>query len=207
MGGIGSTLGRSRSTWLLLNQGTRRRRQTLSAYLSLKRSAMVWRLLWRKPLPRNFKPGVQGFARVIPSLLQGALPAESVLQTQTRPRKRLKSALDNKLLEFSAQLHQKQRNGQPYIEAPDLYHLVTEFDRRSGAVLPHELPYESRPSASRRISFSSKANDVFLVAHVAENDLDFHVSISSGFALNVGLTSEPLIVTCAHTLEEVHLWL
>ena len=165
---------------------------------------MGWRLRWQKLLPCNFKPSVQCFARAISSLVQGALPAENVSQTQTRPRK---SALDYKLLEFSTQLHQNQRNGQPYIEAPSLYHLVTEFDRRSGAVLSHELPYESRPSASRRISFSSKANDVFLVAHVAENDLDFYVSVSSGFALNVGLTSGPLIVTCAHTLEEVHPWL
>lgn len=177
---------------------------SFGAYRSLKGSAMVWRLLWQKPRPRNFKPGVQGFARAISSLVQDALPAGSVLQTQTRPRK---SALDHKLLEFSAQLHQKQRNGQPYIEAPSLYHLVTEFDRHSRAVLPHELPYESRPSASRRISFSSKANYVFLVAHVAENGLDFHVSVSSGFALNVSPTSGPLIVTCAHTLEEVHPWL
>ena len=107
---------------------------SFGAYRSLKGSAMVWRLLWQKPRPRNFKPGVQGFARAISSLVQGVLPAGSVLQTQTRPRK---SALDHKLLEFSAQLHQKQRNGQPYIEAPSLYHLVTEFDRHSRAVLPH----------------------------------------------------------------------
>lgn len=178
---------------------------TLSAYLSVKRSAMVWRLPGRKPLPRNFKPGVQGFARVIPSLARGTFPTERVLQTHSHPREPSKSALDNKLLEFAAQLHQNQRNGQPYIEAPDLYHLVAEYDRHSGVVLEHELPYESQPSASRRISFSSKVKDVFLVAHVAENGPDFHVSVSSGFALNVGLTSGPLIVTCAHTLEEVHL--
>jgi len=181
---------------------------TISAYLPLKRSDMIWRkpLRWRKePLPRNFKPGLQNFARVIPSSVQGALPAENVLQTPARPGRPFKSALDSKLLEFAAQLHDNQRNGQPYIEAPDLYHLVAEFDRRSGAVLSYELPYESRPLAARRISFSGKTMDVFLVAHVAENGLDFHVSVSSGFALNVGLTSGPLIVTCAHTLEEVHL--
>jgi hypothetical protein len=194
-------------SWLLLNVGDRLVvfGPICDAQRYLSQTVERLDMVWRKPLPRNFKPGVQGFARVVPSLVQGALPAESVLQTQARPGRQFKSALDNKLLEFAAQLRQNQRNGQPYIEAPDLCHLVAEFDHRSGAVLSHELPYESRPSAARRISFSDNAKDVFLVAHVADNGLDFHVSVSSGFALNVGLTSGPLIVTCAHTLEEVHL--
>lgn len=165
---------------------------------------MVWRLARRVPLPRNFNQACRGFARIIPSLVQDASPPESVLQNQVRPKKPSKSALDNRLLEFAAQLHQRQRNGQYYTETPDLYHLVAEYDRHSGVVLPHELPYESRPSASRRISFSSETKNVFLVVHVAENGLDSHVSVSSGFALDVGLASGPLIATCAHTLEEVH---
>jgi len=165
---------------------------------------MIWRLPRQVPLARNFNQARKGFAQVIPSLVQGALPPESVLQIQACPREPSKNALDSRLLEFAAQLHHKQGDGQPYIEAPDLYHLVAEYDRHSGVVLSHELPYESRPSTSRRISFSGEAKDVFLVAHVAENGLDFHVSVSSGFALNVGLASGPLIVTCAHTLEEVH---
>ena len=167
---------------------------------------MFWRLPRQVPLPlpRNSNQACRGFARVIPSSVQGELPPESVLQTQAHLRK---TALDNRLLGFAAQLHQKQRKGQSCIEAPDLYHLVAEYDRHSGAVLSHELPYESRPSASRRINFSSEANDVFLVAHVAENGLDSHISVSSAFALNVGLATGPLLVTCAHTLEEVHLLL
>lgn len=166
---------------------------------------MLWRLPRQVPLPHNFNQACRGFARVIPRLVQGELPPESVLQTQARSRKTSKTALDNRLLEFAAELHQEQRKGQCYIEAPDLYHLVAEYDGHSGAVLSHELPYESRPSASRRINFSSEANDVFLVAHVAENGLDSNISVSSAFALNVGLVTGSLIVTCAHTLEEVHL--
>jgi hypothetical protein len=166
---------------------------------------MVWRLPRRVPLPPNFNQACRGFARVIPSLVQGALPPESVLQTQAPSREPSKNALDNWLLEFAAQLHQKQHNGQSHAEAPNLYHLVAEYDRHSRVVLSHELPYESRPSASRRICFSGGAKDVFLVAHVAENDFDYHVAVSSAFALNVGLAIGPLIVTCAHTLEEVHL--
>jgi hypothetical protein len=130
-----------------------------------------------------------------------------MLQTQALPRKPSRSALDDKLLELAAQLRQKEYSGHRYIGAPDLYHLVAEYDRHSGEVLSRELPYESRSSASRRTRFSDEAKDVCLVAHVAENGLDFRVSVSSGFALNVGLASGPLIVTCAHTLEEVHLWL
>lgn len=163
---------------------------------------MLWRLPRQVSLPRNFNQAYRGFARVIPSSVQGP---EGMLQTQARPKKTSKTALDNRLLEFAAQLHQKQRKGQSDIEAPDLYHLIAEYDRHSGVVLSHELPYESRPSASRRINFSTEANDVFLVAHVAENGLDSNISVSSAFVLNVGLVTGPLIVTCAHTLEEVHL--
>jgi hypothetical protein len=81
--------------------------------------------------------------------------------------------------------------------------LIQQYLDRSGNVLDAQLPYEPRPCPSRRISFSvDNGGDVHLIAHVArENDRN-KVTVSSGFALETS-NGLPILVTCAHTLEEV----
>ncbi|KAI0374358.1 hypothetical protein BV20DRAFT_1011301 [Pilatotrama ljubarskyi] len=96
--------------------------------------------------------------------------------------------------------------------------------KRAGHVLDSSLPYESRPGAERRARFSnvpvgqtakaevradvSSADDALvMVAHAVQDrkGKSQKVSYSSGFAVHAPGTpeGEAVLVTCAHTLEEI----
>jgi hypothetical protein len=90
----------------------------------------------------------------------------------------------------------------------DMKTLAKEYSDRSEHVLNVSLPYESRPNATRRVDgVVSSGSGVVMVAHcVADEALQEHkVTVSSGFALNArsAREGESLIVSCAHTLNEV----
>jgi hypothetical protein len=91
----------------------------------------------------------------------------------------------------------------PSAERTALPQLIQQYLDRSGNVLDAQLPYEPHPSPSRRISFAADGGgDVHLIAHVArENDRN-KVAVSSGFVLETS-NGQPILITCAHTLEEV----
>ena len=81
--------------------------------------------------------------------------------------------------------------------------LVQQYLDRSGNVLNAQLPYEPSPSPSRRVSFSTDTgDDVHIIAHVARENDRSKVTVSSGFAVETA-DGVPILVTCAHTLEEV----
>lgn len=92
--------------------------------------------------------------------------------------------------------------------------LIDQYLQRSGRVLDQHLPYESRPSPSRRADFASVtphaqdpgAAKVHLVAHAAQEGDRHKVTLASGFAIQGTDEQEgdSLFVSCAHTLEEVH---
>ena len=87
----------------------------------------------------------------------------------------------------------------------DLSH---EFNTNAHRVLEMSLPYESTPPLSRRLAFdkagSSKTHQgIVMVAHCMSPNDDSspqksNVKLSSGFVIGDGL-----VVTCAHTFEEV----
>ncbi|KAI0639217.1 hypothetical protein C8Q77DRAFT_1080160 [Trametes polyzona] len=95
--------------------------------------------------------------------------------------------------------------------------LVEQYMKRAGHVLPAALPYESRPSAERRAQFSDidgagatvcSADDALVtVVHVVQDKTGraHKVAYSSGFAVHApGMPpDEAVLVTCAHTLEEI----
>lgn len=88
----------------------------------------------------------------------------------------------------------------------DLPSLVQQYLDNSGHVLDTSLPYESRPNQKRRAR--DDEDGVYLVAHAAQHDDEYKVSLCSGFMLNVpsegpSTTAGSVLVTCAHTLEEV----
>ncbi|KAK7064431.1 hypothetical protein R3P38DRAFT_2824474 [Favolaschia claudopus] len=90
-------------------------------------------------------------------------------------------------------------------KGPSMQTLIKQYTERSGHILACSLPYESRPPPQRRVSFDSR-DSVVLIAHCARNRAGHHsVTVSSGFPLAVpGHPDEgPLILTCAHTLEEI----
>ncbi|KAI0082213.1 hypothetical protein K474DRAFT_1586402 [Panus rudis PR-1116 ss-1] len=91
--------------------------------------------------------------------------------------------------------------------------LVEQYEQRSGSVLSNlSLPYESRPSSSRRADFeqhgSDLDNNVVMIAHAIQHGIDHKVAVCSGFAIRAThndpeASPETMILTCAHTLEEV----
>ena len=87
----------------------------------------------------------------------------------------------------------------PFVERPDLPQLIQQYLTHSGKVLGARLAYESRPSSSRRVSFSDL--DIHLVAHVAREGDRNKITLSSGFAIDAS-DGQSILVTCAHTLEE-----
>ncbi|KAJ7042489.1 hypothetical protein C8F04DRAFT_1219148 [Mycena alexandri] len=82
--------------------------------------------------------------------------------------------------------------------------LIQQYTERSGRVLDSSLRYESRPTDSRRITFDN-GNSVAMIAHCLNDGTRRHkVTVSSGFALAIpGETNDSLILSCAHTLEEI----
>lgn len=88
--------------------------------------------------------------------------------------------------------------------------LVLNYEDNSGATLETPLPYESRPAQTRRVSFDN-SDGVVMVAHAMQSGDAHKVTVCTGFALDVSLPStspdgdhETVVVTCAHTLEEVN---
>jgi hypothetical protein len=86
--------------------------------------------------------------------------------------------------------------------------LVQQFEDHSGKVLDASLPYESRPSAERKVKFDGNKQGVVMVAHAVQDEDRYKVSMCSGFPLNVshgeaGEQSQCAVLTCTHTLQEV----
>ena len=114
-------------------------------------------------------------------------------------------------------LSELQKPAQPEAPSITLPDVIEQYMRRAGRVLDTSLPYESRPGAARRATFtppeaataaSTADGALALVAHAVLDRTGKHrVAYSSGFALDVpGLRAgESVYVTCAHTLEEVSL--
>ncbi len=91
--------------------------------------------------------------------------------------------------------------------SPSFPYLVDQYVDKSSKVLDVSLPYESRPTSSRRVTFDDTDDGVFMVSHALRHESEHRVTVCSGFALNISQASEmgdnALIVSCAHTLEEV----
>lgn len=81
--------------------------------------------------------------------------------------------------------------------------LIEQYLDRTGHVLDAHLAHEPRPSSSRRLSFSTdEGGGVHLIAHVVRESDRSKITVSSGFALETS-DGQSVLVTCAHTLEEV----
>ena len=155
---------------------------------------MALRLVLRRPTLRAIAPAVypRNYATVHPVTFAGEPPKipEAAPTPAAAP-----TALDALILSELRRM--------PSASIPSL---VRQFDDNAGKVLSAALPYESRPSAERRVRFEQNDHSVLMVAHAAQ-DADRHkVSVCSGFALNVpgeGEESRSVLLTCAHTLQEV----
>ncbi|KAJ8084253.1 hypothetical protein PM082_003021 [Marasmius tenuissimus] len=87
-----------------------------------------------------------------------------------------------------------------------LFDLLGQYITNAGRVLNTTLSYESRPGAERRVPIDDEEG-VILVANCIKDMRtgEHEVMVSSGFALEVPTHTEgeSVVVTCAHTLEEI----
>lgn len=133
------------------------------------------------------------YATVSPSIIgQAPHPAEP---TREEFSESVPPVLDNLVLQAALNCHKT-----------FLSDIIKQYIDTAGTVLDLSLPYESRPSESRRPSLTNSADSVITVAHCAQVGSEHKIALSSGFALNIEDKSnskgETLILTCAHTLEE-----
>lgn len=126
----------------------------------------------------------RAFATVSPSVLCNPEPPSPCL-----------SALDGNLLSAL----DTSRNHAP------LSSIIHQYITQSGNILGVPLPYESRPTECRRPTLTQVHSGLVLVAHCVKDGSENKITLSSGFALEAPSPAkdETLILTCAHTLEEV----
>lgn len=86
-----------------------------------------------------------------------------------------------------------------------LANVVKQYVAYTGNILDVSLPYESRPTETRRPGLTHVNSSTVLIAHCVREGSENKITLSSGFALEAPSPSkdETLILTCAHTLEEV----
>ncbi|KIP11507.1 hypothetical protein PHLGIDRAFT_124897 [Phlebiopsis gigantea 11061_1 CR5-6] len=158
---------------------------------------MALRLVLRRPTLRAIAPAVcpRSYATVHPGTFAGEPPEIPENNKAAPGPAAAPTALDALILSELRRM--------PSASIPSL---VRQFDDNAGKVLSVALPYESRPGAERRVRFEENDHSVLMVAHAAQ-DADRHkVSVCSGFALNVpaeGEESRSVLLTCAHTLQEM----
>lgn len=128
------------------------------------------------------------YATVHSPLIFAKPPVPPPHQSNPRP-------IDRFILENLANNHSAERTALPQ--------LIEQYLDRSGNILDAQLPYEPRPSPSRRVSFASgEGCDVHLIAHVVRESDRSKITLSSGFTLETS-DGQSILITCAHTLEEV----
>lgn len=83
--------------------------------------------------------------------------------------------------------------------------IIHQYKTQSGDILNISLPYESRPPEQRRPTLTQAHSGLVLVAHCIKDGSENKITLSTGFALEAPspVRDETLILTCAHTLEEV----
>lgn len=87
--------------------------------------------------------------------------------------------------------------------------IVQNYDDHAGHVLETSLPYESRPNATRRVTFED-SDGVVMVAHAIQHGDAHKIALCTGFALNVvseggdNDAGHTVVLSCAHTVEEVN---
>ncbi|KAF8807182.1 hypothetical protein BYT27DRAFT_6557763 [Phlegmacium glaucopus] len=133
----------------------------------------------------------------ISSSIIGQRPLHPSDLTQDEPSTSVPLLLDSHILQATLCEHKT-----------SLLDIIKQYIDTSGTVLDVSLPYESRPSENRRPHLTTGADscrNVITVAHCARLGANHKIALSSGFALNVEgrKKGETLIITCAHTLEEV----
>ncbi|KIJ45493.1 hypothetical protein M422DRAFT_29632 [Sphaerobolus stellatus SS14] len=132
-------------------------------------------------LRRTFAQAVDGVAA----------PAPEQLQEQRIPR-----ALDAEVLGALNKVASSERSS--------FLQLLEDYYSRSHTVLDTFLKYESTPDRSRRVDFEDEQSGILGISHVLDHGTEHKITFCSGFALHAeGYPASKVIVTCAHTVEEM----
>ncbi len=82
--------------------------------------------------------------------------------------------------------------------------LLLEYETMASRTLSMSLPTEPTPNIPRRPAFDRVHDALVMVAHVTTDRWqEYKITVSSGFAVDVPSLDAPVIISCAHTLEEV----
>lgn len=85
-----------------------------------------------------------------------------------------------------------------------LIQLLQQYDSVAGKVLDMTLAYEPSPRWNRWTDFDSDDTGVVLLTHIVDLGQEHKATICSGFAIHAhDDPGSSVIVSCAHTLEEV----
>ena len=90
-----------------------------------------------------------------------------------------------------------------------LHRIFSQYHQRANNVLNTHLPYEPTPPPARRCSFQfDTTTPLVIVAHClrSKSNGESKVTLASGFALAAqSPRNENVVLTCAHTLEQVRI--
>ena len=152
---------------------------------------------FRSTVARSFR---RSFATVSPTIIPQVQPPAPPNPRTLEAKGDGLSFLDKQIL--------RALSVQPQTSLSDI---IGHYIDQTGNVLPVTLPYEPMPGPNRRISFEENAStkEIVTIAHCARDGNQHKITLSSGFALNSPALreGETLIVTCAHTLEQVCMYL
>lgn len=155
----------------------------------------------------HLRVGSRGYATVGPMMYLGRPPKRPVPPPPHPPSPPSSKALDSvRWVPDTSPLHDSIISSiSP--ESASLHTLIDQYVEHSGNVLDISLPYESRPNTQRRTNFEDINNSsVVMIAHAVQHKTLHKVVFCSGFAVDVSQSShsnENLIITCAHTMEDV----
>ncbi|KAG7099444.1 hypothetical protein E1B28_001295 [Marasmius oreades] len=141
-------------------------------------------------------PHLRCYATVSSFLVNNSIGKPPVPPSSTNPSHTL-SQLDQTVLASLQRTAHRPRYS--------LFDLIGQYINNSGRILDVSLPYESRPVSRRKVALEENDNDIVLVTNcIRDEDTGEHkITVSSGFVLEVPTLPGSMVVTCAHTLEEI----
>lgn len=124
------------------------------------------------------------------------------------PRKSLAHAIDKVGISGVAPLPTLDSHALAFVRSTEdrasLIELLQQYGSMARMVLDTTLACEPSPQLHRRIDFESDDTGVILLSHILDLGQVHKVTFCSGFAIHAqGHLGSSVIVSCAHTLEEV----
>ncbi|KAF8320568.1 uncharacterized protein EI90DRAFT_3080647 [Cantharellus anzutake] len=131
---------------------------------------------------------------------QAAIPPHPLLPNVLSNRLQIEGRLGHPALDIRIlrALEEHRKYAKPFGKR-----IIFEYETNACKTLSMYLPYESAPDRSRRPLFDRVHEALVLVAHVLVDGSQHKIAVSSGFAVDVPAHDSSVVISCAHTLEEI----